>query len=177
MSSTRNHASGRSRDDSVHISGRIPKKAKNSSNGASSPSKDTVSSSAKNDRSNATDDTLDAITKARMAMMMFEEVTGEPSSYRFDSVSSNGGDGKEMTDGKSRNVVTTQNGGKNQDKSTNEDHTAADEAKKIEEKKRQEKEEERKRQEEETRQRQKADGEAKRRAFKPKIATALDSLL
>ncbi|KAG7351220.1 hypothetical protein IV203_010580 [Nitzschia inconspicua] len=173
MSSTRNHASGRSRDDSVHISGRIPKKAKNSSNGASPPSKDTVSTSANNDRSNATDDTLDAITKARMAMMMFEEVTGEPSSFRFDSASSNGDDGN----GKSSSVGTTQNGGKNQDKSTNEDHTAADEAKKIEEKKRQEEEEERNRQEEEARQRQRADGEAKRRAFKPKIATALDSLL
>lgn len=180
MSSINNSHSGRGRDEASQLSGRIPKKAKSSPNhdAAADDATNTVPKSADSFTNASDDDPLDAIAKARMAMMKFQEILGEKPSHSHladDSLSSSiGGTVAQVTDD-----PTKLNGEKEGDNAIDDEkEVALKEAKEKEEEEKKQKEEEKKRQEEDARQRQRiADGEAKRRAFKPKIATALDSLL
>jgi hypothetical protein len=181
MSSINNSHSGRGRDEASQLSGRIPKKAKSSPNhdAAADDATNTVPKSADSFTNASDDDPLDAIAKARMAMMKFQEILGEKPSHNNhladNSLSSSiGGTVAQVTDD-----PTKLNGEKEGDNAIDDEkEVALKEAKEKEEEEKKQKEEEKKRQEEDARQRQRIiDGEAKRRAFKPKIATALDSLL
>jgi protein DGCR14 len=182
MSRNNRSLSRGSEEMSGDISRRIPKKSKSSreastvsSNGtshvtsatappassAAPPSDDDDDNSQAAKGTSAIDNSSDPMAQALKAMQAYQSLTGETTKLHFNTASNDATD----TDQASAAPIIPQK---------TEEELAA-------EKEQREQEEAaaiKKREEEEARERQRIkDGEAKRRAFNPKIATALDSLL
>jgi hypothetical protein len=183
-------SSSRGREEAERKSERIPKKPKihHSNDGGYSVTRASYTSEAvatnDDDDKNkicvtADDDPLDA---AKKALMKFQEITGEPSTYIFDSAASKGKacDAKFIAhrpnnDTHDGSAFPQQNGNRKLVEGSSDDSTTL----KEQERKRNEERETCERQEEEVARRKQRveEGAAKRRAFKPKIATAMDTLL
>mmetsp|Transcript_4531 Transcript_4531/g.7055 ORF Transcript_4531/g.7055 Transcript_4531/m.7055 type:complete len:192 (+) Transcript_4531:135-710(+) len=185
----------RGRDDIGEFTGRIPKKPKNSpakpspssvSNGTknSTHSKKEESKPANNDNDAAKEKDLDPVAQARKALEMFQEVSGEAVQNYATTSSTNNNSTSVSSQGRTDEKDNGSNNSNANNRRRRIGHKGNDATKqrkdaKAETSNKVDAQEEKKKREEEEAKRQKRieDGKARRRAFKPTIATSNDSLL